>query len=366
MPRRGLVHAAVESPSSPWGGIASAVRLMCEADVLTGRRSTVLAPGRYTGGAPNLGTPERIYGAVDRVAEGALLSRELLNGLKGAGGRSGIDVVVHNEELRDLLVELRSDSRNRVVYYSHGLSSQEHPGQNELDRLQRDVLATGVTVLVASEQQRRELLLLRPKGPVRAIPPPLALHVARAAAPRPPPEAPLTLVAAGRTVPQKGFDLLLRAVDACSDAVGALDLYAGHGAASYEGFCRELAAKCRVSVRWRGWVPQEELIRLLPLYSALIMPSRFEPLGLLAAEAIGAGLPVAGSDTGGLGDLIRASGGVLIPCSPEGPSPAGISSAIRRLPGLVAVPPERALRGWSTQQYSDALAGALEHEGAGG
>ena len=105
------------------------------------------------------------------------------------------------------------------------------------------------------------------------------------------------------------------------------------------------------------------MIRVLPSYSALVMASRFEPLGLLAAEAIGAALPVAGSDTGGLGDLVRASGGVPIPCGPDGPAPEDIAAAIRSLPGRTAFPAERALRRWSPRHYTDALAGALELEG---
>lgn len=359
MPRRVLIHAAVESPTSPWGGIASAIGLMTQADALTGTPSTVLAPGPAAGAA-GPSPSDHVYHAADRLAAGAQLSRDLLGVLERTAGRSGVDVVVHNEELRDLLVGLRSDPNNRVVYYSHGLSSQEHPGSDELDQLQRDVLATGVPVLAASEQQLEALLRLRPAGPVRAVPPPLALHVVHSAAPRLPPREPLTIVAAGRAVSQKGLDLLLRALDTCEETVASADVYAGHGQPEYEKICRTLAARCRVPVRWRGWLPQEELMRVLPSYSALVMPSRFEPLGLLAAEAIGAGVPVAGSDTGGLSDLVRAGGGAPIPCGPDGPAPEDIATAIRSLPGLVPVPPEQALRRWSPRQYADSLAGVLE------
>jgi glycosyltransferase involved in cell wall biosynthesis len=83
---------------------------------------------------------------------------------------------------------------------------------------------------------------------------------------------------------------------------------------------REAAAGCsRIEVL--GRVDDDTLSRELARASVLLMPSRFEGLGLVALEAQARATPVVGYDVTGLRDAVR-DGGILVP--------AGDVEALRR------------------------------------
>lgn len=60
---------------------------------------------------------------------------------------------------------------------------------------------------------------------------------------------------------------------------------------------------------------QDELRRLYNAADVFVMPSRREPFGLVALEAMACGLPVVGSNEGGLPEFINSQVGTLV--SPE-------------------------------------------------
>jgi glycogen(starch) synthase len=59
-------------------------------------------------------------------------------------------------------------------------------------------------------------------------------------------------------------------------------------------------------VRWAGFLPDADLAALLGAADAVLVPSLYEPFGLIALEAAAAGAPLAVADTGGLRDLTFA------------------------------------------------------------
>lgn len=107
----------------------------------------------------------------------------------------------------------------------------------------------------------------------------------------------------GRVSPEKNLRCLLNAFRAYRQEGGSWGLQiVGDGPALQE--LRD--SRSSTDVRWRGWVDYETLPKTLSAASALVLPSAYEPWGLVINEALAAGLPVIVSDSCGCApDLCR-------------------------------------------------------------
>jgi glycosyltransferase involved in cell wall biosynthesis len=106
---------------------------------------------------------------------------------------------------------------------------------------------------------------------------------------------------AGRFAHEKGVDLLLDALEQLDGAdleFGVVILGTGPGAREI----RARATRLRRSVEIRP--PTAELRRRLHEFDAIVMPSRFEGLPLLAVETIWAGVPLLAADAPGLREAV--------------------------------------------------------------
>ena len=115
-----------------------------------------------------------------------------------------------------------------------------------------------------------------------------------------------TIVFLGRLVPEKGVQVLISALPAIIRAVGEVRLViAGKG--PYQEELKQLAVEFGVSeqVDFIGFVNDESRNRLLNRATVAVFPSLYEPFGIVALEAMAAGVPVIVSDTGGLRDIIE-------------------------------------------------------------
>lgn len=132
------------------------------------------------------------------------------------------------------------------------------------------------------------------------------------------------LLAVGRLRGEKGFDLLLDAVDLLHDRDDVQLVLVGDGP---EGNAlRARAARTRIPVHMPGHVV--EVQPWLALASVLIMPSRRESFGQVTLEAMASGLPIVASRVGGLQVAIAdGESGLLVP--PDD-APA-MAAAIRQL-----------------------------------
>lgn len=113
---------------------------------------------------------------------------------------------------------------------------------------------------------------------------------------------------------QKGLDTLIRAYARLRADRELPLLIAGRGkdAAAVEAMARELGVGA--GVRMLGPVSDARRLELLAGARVLLMPSRFEGFGLVAAEAMAAGVPIVASRAGSLPEVVdEPRGGVLVP-----------------------------------------------------
>ncbi|GAA1336527.1 glycosyltransferase family 4 protein [Saccharothrix algeriensis] len=128
--------------------------------------------------------------------------------------------------------------------------------------------------------------------------------VAAARAAHSPDGAPLLLFF-GRLEWEKGVQDLIAALPRIRRAHrGARLVVAGGG--THAGWLEEQARKHRVrrAVRFAGHLPDRDLAALLAAADAVVLPSRYEPFGIVALEAAAAGAPLVASTAGGLGEVV--------------------------------------------------------------
>ena len=116
-------------------------------------------------------------------------------------------------------------------------------------------------------------------------------------------ETDIVFVFVGRLVPHKGVADLLAAFDRiCNKALGLALLVVGDG---LEASRVKAAALRNPQIHWAGRLEQQGVIEMLHAADIAVVPSHFEPWGLVVNEAMAAGLPVVASDrVGAVDDLV--------------------------------------------------------------
>ncbi len=135
--------------------------------------------------------------------------------------------------------------------------------------------------------------------------------------------SPRTILGIGRLAPEKGFDVLIRALDNVPECRLVL---AGDGPdrPALEHLAERIGVKDRVE--FLGWVSEPWAGQLRP--QLVVVPSRFEAMSLVILEAMHAGLPVVATFVGGVPEVVQdAVTGVLVP--PE--DPVALGTAISAL-----------------------------------
>jgi glycogen(starch) synthase len=109
----------------------------------------------------------------------------------------------------------------------------------------------------------------------------------------------------GRLVYEKGFQLALEALPGLIERVGNVRfLVAGSGTA--EGELREQASALGLDAHgtFLGWIGDDVLHSLYRIADLTVVPSIYEPFGLVALEAMASGCPCLVADTGGLREVV--------------------------------------------------------------
>ena len=153
---------------------------------------------------------------------------------------------------------------------------------------------------------------------------------------------PAELLFAGRLEYEKGVQDLLAALPRIRRShPGTTLTIAGDG--TQRDWLMEQARKHRVgkAVRFVGPVDHTELVTLMHRCDAIVLPSRYEPFGIVALEAAATGVPLIVTTAGGLGEAVREPDTGL---TFEPADVAGLAAAVRATlsdPGAAA---QRALR----------------------
>ena len=132
-----------------------------------------------------------------------------------------------------------------------------------------------------------------------------------------------TVGAVGRLAPEKGYDVLIRAM---TELPGCCLVLLGEGPerARLTKLARQLGVEDRVELA--GWIPSPWTDHFR--FDVIAVPSSFEGFGLVAVEALLAGIPVVASRVGGLAEIVHdGETGLLV----EPGDPSALAHALREL-----------------------------------
>ena len=124
----------------------------------------------------------------------------------------------------------------------------------------------------------------------------------------------------GRLVPQKGIEYFIRAIPKIAQRFPeAKYIIVG------EGWSRDiLEAEARASgyahkIKFTGFASDQDVINLMSSADVLVVPSIYEPFGIVALEGMATGVPVVASQVDGLAEIIdhERTGIFVFPRSPE-------------------------------------------------
>lgn len=128
----------------------------------------------------------------------------------------------------------------------------------------------------------------------------------------------IRLITVARLLERKGIQTIL---SACAHPT-VLDIELKIvGTGPYEPELREQVRKLRLEdrVRFLGFVPNEDLPHLYRDSDIFVLPSQTESFGLVFAEAMSCGLPIAASNVGGIPETVRDGVDGLL-CPPDDPA----------------------------------------------
>ncbi len=123
----------------------------------------------------------------------------------------------------------------------------------------------------------------------------------------------------GRLVYEKGIHILINAVPKILSKVNAKFIIVGSGYMKEQLLNIVRSMGLEHKVMFEGFMDEEALVKLQRIADVSVVPSLFEPFGIVALEAMAARCPVVVSDTGGLSEIVdhEVSGVKVYPNNPE-------------------------------------------------
>jgi glycosyltransferase involved in cell wall biosynthesis len=333
-PRR-ILHLTREFPPLVWGGLGTAVGGLAQASARAGMEVAVLLvrqswPGGYPGEEADVEEPSPMVD-VQASADGAV--RILSTSWEGATvdavgflARWGPDLLhVHPVELWPLARELVGLTAIPLVYTAHSVNIAEYAmdqGPTEslnLWRLQQEMVRAADRVIAVSRSEAELLVRLLPEIRHRVR---VAGHGIEEPGP-PPPRAPAgrdgpMVLYVGRFVNHKGVGDLLQAVPSVLACVPdcRFVLVGGYGSAEWveRTWLPPSLSAFRDRIAFTGWLGPGAIGEWYARADVLVVPSRYEPFGMVVLEGMARGLAIAASRVGGPAEILEhGRTGLLFP-----------------------------------------------------
>jgi glycogen(starch) synthase len=325
-----VLHVSWEYPPLVYGGLGNHVHALAVAQAAAGD-DVVVVTQLAGSGAP----PDEVVDGV-RVVRAAfdplrLTADELLGwvaGLNRALARSASalaqawrpDVVhAHDWVVADAARRLRDDLDVPLVVTTHATEAGRHQGwlpgdlSRGIHRTEWRLVHDARRVMTSSDAMRREVLALFDADPSRVVVVRPGIDVGRwRARPRDVAaardlhrgEGPL-LVTAARLEWEKGVHTLLDAMPRLRRRFPGLRLVvAGRGSQRDALEAQVRALRLGRAVDLVGWLDARTLAATLAAGDLAVLPSVYEPFGLVALEAVAQGTPLAVARTGGLAETV--------------------------------------------------------------
>jgi glycogen(starch) synthase len=108
----------------------------------------------------------------------------------------------------------------------------------------------------------------------------------------------------GRLVYEKGIHVLINSIPKVLEKVNAKFIIVGSGYMKEQLLNIVRSMGLEHKVLFEGFIDEESLLRLQKCADVSVVPSLFEPFGIVALEAMAAKSPVVVSDTGGLSEIV--------------------------------------------------------------
>jgi len=123
----------------------------------------------------------------------------------------------------------------------------------------------------------------------------------------------------GRLVYEKGIHILINAVPKILSKVDAKFIIVGSGYMKEQLLNIVRSMGLEHKVMFEGFMDEQTLVKLQRIADVSVVPSLFEPFGIVALEAMAARCPIVVSDTGGLSEIVDhdISGVKVYPNNPE-------------------------------------------------
>lgn len=289
-------------PPSVWSGIGAAVALQARGLAALGVEVDVMA------------ATEPAAGSQSSAEDGVRVHR--LSSASFPLNPRDFDLVhLHSLALGELAFELKRRFQLPCVYTSHSLlplELEDSPHSRFWCAVQGRVLSLSDCVIFPGEGDRSAAVKMLPQIATRTRVIPNAV----AAPPRqrslPGRRGPI--VFAGRFARTKGLGLLGEVIPLVLARREAQFVIAGgHGDDEGQRIVDGIISRYPENCQLVGWLDRDQLDALFQRAALVVIPSSYEPFGLIALEAMRMGAPVLAAKVGGLAEVVtEESGGKLV------------------------------------------------------
>lgn len=123
----------------------------------------------------------------------------------------------------------------------------------------------------------------------------------------------------GRLVYEKGVSVLIEAVNRVQQRVNAKFVIVGDGYMRDRLVDQARRLKVIDKIYFTGFLDEDSVKKLYQVADVFVIPSLYEPFGIVALEGMASGVPVVASDVGGLAEIIThdQTGVLVYPDNPE-------------------------------------------------